>query len=75
MRIALIIVIPFTFLLSGCAKMMNENECIAADWQTIGFLDGSAGRRENFLERRVEACAEFGVAPNLRVTYRVVLRD
>lgn len=65
MRIALIIIIPLTFLLSGCAKMMNENECVSADWQTIGFLDGSAGRSESFLNRRVESCAEYGVSPNL----------
>lgn len=66
MRTALIIImIPLTFLASGCAKMMNENECVAADWRTVGFLDGSAGRAEGFLERRAQACAEYGVSPNL----------
>lgn len=47
--------------------MMNENECVTADWQTIGFLDGSAGQPEVFLERRVEACAEYGVSPDLKL--------
>ena len=65
MRIALIIILPLTFLLSGCAKMMNENECLAADWQTVGFLDGSSGRNMAWLERRSEACSEYGVAPDL----------
>tara|TARA_R110002096_G_scaffold416576_3_gene619560 strand:+ start:4771 stop:5346 length:576 start_codon:yes stop_codon:yes gene_type:complete len=44
---------------------MNENECLVADWRTIGYQDGSQGRSEQWLERRGEACAEFGVAPNM----------
>jgi hypothetical protein len=66
MRTALIIIImPLAFLFSGCAKMMNENECVAAEWRTVGFLDGSAGRPEEFLERRADACAKYGVSPDL----------
>lgn len=63
MRNILILVVPLALLLSGCGKMMNENECLVADWRTIGFQDGSAGRGMEWLERRGEACAEFGVAP------------
>ncbi len=70
MRTALIIIImPLAFLFSGCAKMMNENECVAADWRTVGFLDGSAGRAQGFLERRTEACAEYGVSPDLNLYF------
>lgn len=65
MRIALMIAVPFVILLSGCAKTMNENECLVADWRTIGYQDGSQGRPEQWLERRGEACAEYGVAPNM----------
>lgn len=65
MRNFLIFIVPIALLLSGCSKMMNENECLVADWRTIGFQDGSAGRTTDWLAKRGEACAEFGVAPNM----------
>lgn len=65
MRYFMILAIPATLILSGCGKMMNENECLVADWRTIGFQDGSAGRTTDWLAKRGEACAEFGVAPNM----------
>ncbi len=65
MKYVLVLTLPIVLFLSGCAKMMNENECLAADWQTVGFLDGSSGRNMAWLERRGEACAEYGVAPDL----------
>lgn len=65
MRFTLLLAIPAVLLLSGCAKMMNENECMVADWRTLGYQDGSAGRSESYLEKRGEACAEYGVAPNM----------
>ncbi len=66
MRITLLLVMPVLMLLSGCGgKMMNENECMVADWRTIGYQDGSAGRPEGYLEKRGQACAEYGVAPDM----------
>ena len=65
MKIALLIAVPFIILLSGCAKTMNENECLIADWRTLGYQDGSQGRPQQWLEKRGEACAEYGIAPNM----------
>lgn len=65
MRIILLLVMPVLMLLSGCAKMMSENECMVADWRTIGYQDGSAGRSESYLEKRGQVCAEYGVAPDM----------
>lgn len=65
MRHILLIALPAILLLSGCAKMMNENQCLVADWRSVGYEDGSQGRSEQWLSRRSEACAEFGVTPDL----------
>lgn len=65
MKYAPLLMLPLFVLLSSCAKMMNENECLVADWRTIGFQDGSAGLTEQQLAKRGEACAEFGVAPDM----------
>lgn len=50
--------------LSGCASM-NKEECLTADWRTVGFHDAAAGRTADTLGDHREACAEFGVTPNL----------
>ncbi len=65
MRYLIIMIIPVILFLGGCAKMMNENQCLVADWRTVGYEDGSAGRNEQWLAKRSEACAEYGVAPNM----------
>ncbi len=65
MKYILILSVPLIFLLGGCAKMMNENECVAADWRSVGYQDGTQGRAQDWLGRRAEACAEYGVTPNM----------
>lgn len=50
--------------LSGCATLSKE-ECEVANWETIGFEDGSKGYASNRVSNHREACAEYGVAPNL----------
>ncbi|MBF0188970.1 MAG: DUF2799 domain-containing protein [Magnetococcales bacterium] len=50
--------------LSGCASLSKE-ECLAADWRTIGFGDGAAGKRASRLDDHREACADYSVKPNL----------
>ncbi|MEJ2513837.1 MAG: DUF2799 domain-containing protein [Gammaproteobacteria bacterium] len=49
---------------SACATM-SEDECRTADWRTIGYEDGAAGRSAAVLGTRREACAEHGVIPDL----------
>ena len=65
MKYVLILTLPLVLFLSGCAKMMNENECVAADWRSVGFTDGTQGRGQEWLGRRAEACADYGVTPNM----------
>jgi hypothetical protein len=51
-------------VLAGCASM-NEAECLAVDWQTVGFEDGAAGRPADRIADHRKACAKHGVAPDL----------
>jgi len=52
------------FVLGGCATM-NEKECLNADWRAIGFEDGVNGAKLSRVGQHREACAEYGVKPNL----------
>ncbi|ARU55596.1 DNA repair ATPase [Oleiphilus messinensis] len=50
-------------LISGCATL-SKDECLHAQWYTIGFEDGAAGRKASYLGEHRESCAEYGVAPD-----------
>lgn len=49
--------------LPGCATL-SKNECLTADWQTIGYEDGTEGQSPNRIDSHRQACAEFGVTPD-----------
>lgn len=51
-------------VLQGCASM-SRNECMTADWYTIGYESGIRGQRESQVSEHRKACAEHGVTPNL----------
>lgn len=44
---------------------MDESECLAADWYTIGFEDGSSGLPELHIAEYRKDCAQHAVTPNL----------
>jgi hypothetical protein len=48
---------------------MSEQACVSADWQTIGFEDGSLGRSQAGIGRYRQQCGEHGIAPDLE-SYR-----
>lgn len=50
--------------LSGCASL-NKQECLNANWRTIGFEDGSRGYPASRIGSHRSACAEHGIAPDL----------
>ncbi len=50
-------------LLSACASISNE-ECLAADWYSIGVEDGSKGYPMSRIGNYRKDCAEVGVAPD-----------
>ena len=58
----------FAYLLAGCSGM-SQQACATADWRTVGFEDGTAGRSEGGIGRYRQQCSEHGVAPDLE-SYR-----
>jgi hypothetical protein len=56
------------WLLAGCSGM-SEQACATADWRTVGFEDGTAGRSEGSIGRYRQQCSEHGVSPDLE-SYR-----
>ncbi len=55
-------------LLSSCEifKLMNEKECLNADWDTIGFEDGAEGYPFDRFKGRRKDCADYDVVAKLK---------
>ncbi len=71
MRIATIAVLLLAALLAGCAShTLSEAECQHANWQLIGLEDGARGYTLAYLGRHREACAEYGISPDLAAYQR-----
>lgn len=49
---------------SGCAAL-SRSECKTANWHTIGYEDGVAGRAAARIGDYRKACAEYGISPDL----------
>ena len=58
------ILTSITLIISACSTM-NKNECLNADWRTIGYSDGARGYNASRVGQHQSACAEFGVRPDL----------
>jgi Protein of unknown function (DUF2799) len=48
---------------AGCASV-SEHQCVAGDWHTLGYRDGSQGLDPSRLLAHQEACGEHGIAPD-----------
>jgi hypothetical protein len=54
------------FAASGCvSSQLSKSECLVADWRTVGYEDGAAGRGADRIGRHRKACADAGVQPDL----------
>lgn len=60
-----IIMLGATLLLGGCATGMSDEACLAADWRTVGFEDGVAGKQASAIGYYRNQCADAGVTPDL----------
>lgn len=49
-------------LVSGCATL-SESQCVASDWETVGYRDGLAGTQSSQLLKHQNACVKHGVIP------------
>ncbi len=54
------------FLLTGCGggATVSESQCVAGDWQTLGYRDGVRGYRSSQLLAHQDACVKYGVIPD-----------
>jgi hypothetical protein len=55
-------------VLAGCAGM-SEQACLATDWRTVGFEDGTRGRPVGSIGNYRQSCSRHGIAPDLE-SYR-----
>lgn len=60
-----ILLLGFISLVVTSCSTMNKNECLTANWNTIGYGDGARGYKASRISQHRSACAEHGIAPNL----------
>lgn len=49
--------------LGGCASL-SKNQCLANDWETVGYRDGLSGTPSSALLQHQDACVKHGVIPD-----------
>lgn len=61
-----ILLLTALIILSGCAgrDTVSESQCIASDWQTLGYRDGVNGIRSSQLLAHQDACGKHGIIPD-----------
>ena len=52
-------------LLGACASL-TKDECLNANWQSIGYNDGARGRLESYITRHFDACSKVGITPDVQ---------
>lgn len=60
----LIVPMLLSLLFSGCA-IMGKDECLNAQWQGIGYEDGTKGYDASRIGEYRKTCAEYNVSPDL----------
>lgn len=50
--------------LLACASM-SKQECMTANWRSIGYEDGASGRPEMTIQAHRKACAKINITPDL----------
>lgn len=56
-------IIAGSLLATGCASL-SESQCVAGDWETVGFRDGLAGKQSTRLLSHQNACMKHGAIPD-----------
>jgi hypothetical protein len=58
-----ILIVTLVSLLTGCSTL-SEKECKTADWESIGYQDGSRGYNAARISEHIDACSEYGIKPD-----------
>ncbi len=64
-RIFQLILISVTALLLSSCATLSKDECVNANWRTIGYEDGTKGYPASRIGAHRSACAEYGIRPDL----------
>jgi hypothetical protein len=64
-KVSVLTVLFILVTLSGCATLGKE-ECINADWYTIGYEDGAKGYLTSRIGSHRKDCAKYGITPDFR---------
>ncbi|MGB3211340.1 MAG: DUF2799 domain-containing protein [Desulforhopalus sp.] len=59
------ILVSVLLILSGCATM-GKNECLNAQWQSVGYEDGIKGYTGVRIGEYRKSCAQYNVTPDLK---------
>jgi len=51
--------------LGACASL-TQDECLNANWESIGYNDGARGKLESYITRHFDACDKVGITPNVQ---------
>lgn len=62
-RLLAIAATALTLTLPGCATL-SESQCLASDWQTVGYRDGMSGIQSSQLLKHQNACVKHGIVPD-----------
>ncbi len=60
-RLFFVAILP---ILASCASL-SEDSCRGGDWASIGYRDGANGQLLSYINQHIEACAEFGISPDV----------
>ncbi len=55
--------LSLALLAGGCATL-SESQCVASDWETVGFSDGLSGTASSQLLKHQNACVKHGIVPD-----------
>lgn len=58
-----LILLAFALPLSACVHLSKE-QCLATNWQQVGYNDGVAGNAERNLASEIEDCQKFHISVN-----------
>ena len=64
-KIKNILILSFVALLVTSCSTLSKNECKTANWNTIGYEDGTNGYQASRIGEHRSACADYGIRPNL----------
>lgn len=64
-RLATSAILSGLLTLAGCSSL-SRNQCLASDWETIGYRDGVSGTDSTALIRHQDACMKHGITADRR---------